>query len=211
MKKYILIALFPVLLNSCKTVDSFATSPATIPVNKTDYSFVGHVRLVCQENDFEETYDYVLANAIDLYGPGVDVVNITKDYVYDHGFWGFVFPIFFKRDVYLNAFVIKYNHANNIEYIDITERESRNIEDSVEDSSDESELTEDVVQDQNEEKLSGLQIGDRVKFIIDNDHSKTFVGEVIKIIDNNKIAVSYEDLKGRTQRKYIKTEDIKVE
>jgi hypothetical protein len=211
MRKYILITLLPVLLYSCKTVNSFATSPAAIPVNKTDYSFVGHVRLVCQENDFEETYDYVLANAIDLYGPGVDVVNITKDYVYDHGFWGFVFPIFFKRDVYLNAFVIKYNHANNIEYIDITERESRNIEDSVEDSSDELELTEDIVQDQNEDKLSGLQIGDRVKFIIDNDHSKTFVGEVIKILDNNKIAVSYLDLKGRTQRQYIKTEDIIVE
>lgn len=211
MRKYILITLLPVLLYSCKTVSSFATGPASIPVNKTDYSFVGHIRLVCQENDFEETYDYVLANAIELYGPGVDVVNITKDYVYDHGFWGAVFPIFFKSDVYLNAFVIKYDQANNIEYVDITEKTIRNIEGSVEDLSNEIDLTKDIVDEQNESNVNGLQIGDRIKFIMNNDYSITFVGDIIKILDNNKIAVSYLDLKGKTQRKYINTKDIVVE
>lgn len=180
MKK--LYYLLFITLLSCSTVSSVYNINQPLP--NTKYTLVGQISVECNDNNYENTYDFLLNEAIDRYGDGVDVVNITKD---KEG-------RLFSSYLYINAHVIKYESSDTFSSFDLDQtiiNKSSNIQSNS--SIEELSLSNEIA------------LGSRVNVRIDGE---IVIAEIIKVLDGDRYAISYKDTKGKTNKIYINKEQI---
>ena len=169
-------------LTSCSSVSTVYNINQPLP--NTEYTLIGQISIKCDDNKYENTYDFLINEAIDKYGDGVDIINITKDKIGTP----------FSSYSYINAHVIKYLISNDFNTYNL----NKSINDS--NSTTQDDFTNKVVSPSNEITV-GMMVKVRVNGEIVN-------AEIIKVLDGERCAISYKDAKAKTNKMYIQNNQI---
>ena len=128
--------------------------------------------------------------ALNKYGEGIDIINITKDYE----------GSLFSTKVYINAHVIKYLNTVDFQTYNLTNEESDIIDSKAKDVS-----QKESISSFTSDSEQSIKVGMTVKVELDD---KIVDAEIIKVMEENRYAISFKDSKGKTVKKYISKNQI---
>jgi hypothetical protein len=185
---FTLITSFSFLFASCTTVSSIYN--INQPLMNTEYHLVGHVSANCDKDEYQNTYDYLMNKALNKYGEGIDIINITKDYE----------GSLFSTQVYINAHVIKYLNTVDFQTYNLANEESDILDSKAKDVS-----QKESISSFTSDSDQSIKVGMTVKVDLDG---KIVDAEIIKVMEENRYAISFKDSKGKTVKKYISKNQI---